>query len=296
MRKIITLTVLLLTLLSCTAHKVDNGTVESKQYGLTKAADQKAVLVLYPCFPCDAEHTKTEAYFLKNLEKKGITILLLSNNQKLFLTESEKNEYAKSLNSIFDENRIKKENVFIGGFSSGGNVALLLSSYLIKSYNPIQPKGLLVVDSPVDLERLYYNAQRDIIANVDPDAVEEGQFLTELFEKELGKPQENPEKYKTASPYLISQNSVENIQYLKGIRTRFYCEPDLEWQQNNRDRKFEDLNALMLKKTTESLQNLGNQNAEYIETKNRGIRANGKRHPHSWNIVEQEELVRWMLN
>lgn len=296
MRKIITLIVVSIILLSCKAKNMDNKSVKNNYYELTKAVDQKAVLVLYPCFPCNAENTKAEASFLKDLEKKGITTLLLNDNQKLFLTETEKNGYAKSLNSIFDKNRIKKENVFMGGFSSGGNVALLLSSYLIKNNNPIQPKGLLVVDSPVDLEQLYRNAQKDIAANAAPEAVEEGKFLTSLFEKELGKPQENPEKYKIASPYLISGNSIENIQYLKEIKTRFYCEPDLEWQQKNRERKFEDLNALMLKKANESLHHLGNQNSEYIETKNRGIRANGKKHPHSWNLVEQGELVKWMLD
>lgn len=296
MRKIITLTVLSITLLSCAAKNMGNGAVKNDHYELMKAANPKAVLVLFPCFPCDAEHTKMEAGFLKDIEKKGITTLLLNNNQKLFLTESEKNQYAKYLNSVFDKNKVKKENVFMGGFSSGGNVALLLSSYLIKNHNQIQPKGLFVVDSPVDLEQLYHNAQKDVAANIHPDAVEEGRFLIALFEKELGKPEENQGKYKVASPYLISGNSVENIQYLKGIKTRFYCEPDLEWQQKNRGRNFEDLNALMLKKANESLHNLGNQNTEYIETKNRGIRANGKKHPHSWNLVEQEELVKWMVD
>ncbi|WP_157837440.1 hypothetical protein [Chryseobacterium sp. P1-3] len=52
---------------------------------------------------------------------------------------------------------------------------------------------------------------------------------------------------------------------------------------------------MFLKKTNEALVNLGNHTAEYIETKNRGIRANGKKHPHSWNIVEQKGLVKWML-
>lgn len=296
MRKNIFLVVLsIFSLLSCSTVGIsENGIVKNEHYELNKSVNQKAVLVLFPCYPCDLENTKAEAGFLKNIEKEGITTLLLNSNQKLFLTESEKEEYARSLNKIFNKNKIKKENVFIGGFSSGGNVALLLSSYLIKSHDFIQPKGLLVVNSPIDLEQLYHNAERDIMANADSDAVEEGRFLTTLFKKELGKPSENLEKYKIASPYLMSCNSVENIQYLKDIKTRFYCEPDLEWQKSNRNRKFEDLNALMLKKGYEALMNLGNKNAEYIETKNRGIRANGKKHPHSWNLVEHGELVNWM--
>lgn len=294
MRKIIALTILSIVLLSCTAQNKDNRSAKNN-YELKKAIHQKAVLILFPCFPCDAENTKAEAGFLKDIEQKGITTLLLNYNQKLFLTAAEKAEYAKSLNLILDKNTVKKENIFIGGFSSGGNVAFLLSGYLVKNHDPIQPKGLLVVDSPVDLEQLYRNAQKDVAANADPDSVEEGGFLISLFEKKFGKPDENLEKYKIASPYLMSCNAIENIQYLKAVKTRFYCEPDLEWQMSKRDRKFENLNAFMLKKANESLLHLGNQNTEYIETKNRGIRANGKRHPHSWNIVEQEELVKWML-
>ncbi|MCQ9636341.1 hypothetical protein MP477_15390 [Chryseobacterium sp. WG23] len=287
--------VLSVIFLSCTAKKAEGQFIKGDHYELKKSENQKAVLVLFPCFPCDIEHTKMEAGFLKDIEKDGITTLLLDYNQKLFLTEAEKEEYSETLLSILDRHNVDKKNVFIGGFSGGGNIAFLLSGYLIKNNNSVQPKGMFVIDSPIDLEQLYYNAQKDISANIDADAAEEGKFLVELFEKELGKPSENQGKYKTALPYLISSNSIENIQYLKGIKTRFYCEPDLEWQQQNKGRKWEDLNAFVLKKANESLLNLGSQKSEYIETKNRGIRANGKKHPHSWNLVERGELVRWML-
>lgn len=295
MIKNIFLIILSIVLSGCAVKNTAGRVVKEELYELHTAPKQKAVLVLFPCFPCDIEHTKAEAMFLKDIEKEGVSVLLLNYNRKLFLTEAEKKEYASDLEAIFDKNKINKDNIFIGGFSSGGNVALLLSNNLIKNKSSVQPKGLLVVDSPVDLEKLYYNAEKDVVANVDPAAVEEGEFLVELFESELGKPDENLEKYKDVSPYLISVNSTENIQYLKGIKTRFYCEPDLEWQQKNRGRTFEGLNAFMLKKMNQSLISLGSRTSEYIETRNRGIRANGQKHPHSWNIVEREELVKWML-
>jgi len=31
------------------------------------------------------------------------------------------------------------------------------------------------------------------------------------------------------------------------------------------------------------------------ETQNKGIRGDGARHPHSWSIVDQEELIEWIL-
>src|SRR5690606_22123623 len=212
-----------------------------------------------------------------------------------FLNESEKTEYAKLLNTILDENKVEKENIFIGGFSSGGNISLLLSNFLLETKNTVEPKGVFIVDSPLDLEELYNGAKSDLNKNVDVEAVEEGKFLIELFENEIGKPSENIEEYKTISPYLISCNSIKNIEYLKNIKTRFYCEPDLEWQMKNKNRKYEEINAYKLEKAYNSLISLGSEKTEFIKTENRGIRANGEKHPHSWKIVERENLIKWIL-
>lgn len=281
-------------LVCCKTKNQEIKIIKDKNYELKIATEQKAVLILFPCYPCDIENTKTEAKFLKDLEKKGITTLLLNYNQKLYLTENEKVEYSKSINSIFDKNEVTKENIFIGGFSSGGNVSVLLANYLLKTENLIQPKGIFIVDSPLDLEELYNGAKSDIKRNLDKDAIEEGKFLVEMLEQEIGKPEISIEKYKTLSPYLISSNSTINIENLKNIKVRFYCEPDLEWQMKNRGRKYEELNAYKLEKTYNSLVNLGSKKAEFIKTKNRGIRANGEKHPHSWNIVESESLLKWI--
>jgi hypothetical protein len=279
---------------SCKTKKQETALIKGTHYELIKSSNQKAVLILFPCYPCDIENTKKEAFFLRDLEKEGITILLLDLNKKLYLTDDEQQNYAKILNHSLDSNKITKENVFIGGFSSGGNVAILLSNYLVKSKNTIEPKGVFVVDSPLDLEHLYKGAQNNIKLKANSDAYNEGIFITELFEKELGKPTENLEKYKQFSPYLMSLNGSENIANLKNIKVRFYTELDLEWQKKNRSRIYEDLNAYALEKTHETLIKLGNAKSELIKTQNRGIRANGEKHPHSWNIVEKQSLLNWL--
>lgn len=270
--------------------------IKGKNYELQITDPQKAVLVLFPCFPCDIANTRTEAKFLKNIEAAGITILLLNYNQKLFLTESEKAEYAKTLNTILDQNKVPRNNIYIGGFSGGGNIALLLSDYLLKTKNPLQPKGLMVVDSPIDLEALYNASKKDVAQNADAEAVAEGEFLIGLLEEKIGKPNENIEKYKTFSPYLVSCNATPNISSLKNIKTRFYSEPDLQWQSEHKKRTYNELNANQLERLNRSLKELGSTQTEFIATKNRGYRANGDRHPHSWNIVEQQSLINWMIN
>lgn len=276
--------------MNCAHQQSDN-----QNYILNVAETQKAVLILFPCFPCNKENTESEANFLKEINKNGITTILLDYNQKLFLSENEKLELSKSLNQIFDENKIEKKNIFIGGFSSGGNIAALITNYLLETKNEIEPKGIFIVDAPFDLEELYNGAKKDLARNANSDAVEEAEFLIEFLENRLGNPAENIENYVNHSPYLISQNSIQNISQLTKIKTRFYCEPALDWQAENRNRTYEDLNAFKLEKAYKSLIQTGNQNIEFINTENRGIRANGQRHPHSWNIVGRESLVKWIL-
>lgn len=276
--------------MSCGHKQSDN-----QDYILNSAKSQKAVLILFPCFPCNKEHTETEAVFLKEMDKIGITTILLDYNQKLFLTEIEKLELSEYLNQILDENKIEKENIFIGGFSSGGNVAALITNYLLETQNEIKPKGVFIVDAPFDLEELYKSAKKDLVKNADLDAVEEANFLIQHLEKELGNPVEEIDNYIKNSPYLISRNSIQNISQLTKIKTRLYCEPALDWQAENRTRVYEDLNAFKLEKTYESMIESGAKNVEFIETQNLGVRSNGQNHPHSWNIVMREDLVKWIL-
>ena len=39
----------------------------------------------------------------------------------------------------------------------------------------------------------------------------------------------------------------------------------------------------------------GNARAELITTTGKGYRPDGRRHPHSWSIVDELDLVRWLL-
>jgi hypothetical protein len=38
-----------------------------------------------------------------------------------------------------------------------------------------------------------------------------------------------------------------------------------------------------------------NKKIELIKTENKGYRNDGNRHPHSWSIVEVDDLLRWIL-
>jgi len=284
----------LLFLNACQSKKNEVKIITNKDYELKITSSQKAVLVLFPCYPCDKENTKSEAKFLDKIENDGITTLLLNINMKLYLSEEEKASYSKLINSILDDNKVDKSNVYIGGFSGGGNISLLVTNHLLKTNNELKPKGVFAIDSPIDIEKLYYNAKADIAKHASEVSYEESLYIVDLLEKSIGNPKDSILNYKKLSPYLSSIDYNENIKYLKDIKVNLYCEPDLEWQGENRNRKYEELNAYMLDKAYQSLKKIGSSKAKFIKTKNKGYRANGEKNPHSWSLVNKKDLLDWI--
>lgn len=284
-RKIYTLLFVFLLLMSCSP----NSKIKTEQYELQKSKHEKSVLIIFPCFMCSVENTKQEANFLKDIQNKKVTTLILNYNQKLFLEDFEKKELSDLLESIFKENNLNKHNVFYGGFSSGGNIALLLGNYQNQNKTEIIPKGIFVVDSPLDLELLYKSSQKDVESNG------ESAFLIDFFENSIGNPIQNKENYIKYSPFLVSEKTQPNLDDLKFSKIRFYSESDFEWFKTNRNKEKEELNFYHLLEAEKCLKTKG-FSVEFIKTKNRGYRANGDKHPHSWNLVEQNELLNWIFD
>ncbi len=179
--------------------------------------------------------------------------------------------------------------MFLGGFSSGGNVALLIADRL-------NPKGLFIVDSPIDLANFYIASEKRAKDDVN-NITSEADGLINLLNKRLGNPNEDISPYENYSPYTSKTDFTYNIHFSKNTAIRLYTEPDLVFQKQwFPNILFADLNTYSIQKMHTSLLKLGYQNIEYIETKNKGYRANGNRAPHSWSIVDEKEIVEWILD
>lgn len=267
----------------------------TSEFELIKADKQKGLLILFPCFPCDANNTLSEFEISEISTKNGYSVLAMNFNQHLFLSPEEKQELTKRLEDVISQNNLSTENIFIGGFSSGGNVSLLISNYLVQNKSKIQPKGVFVVDSPIDLLALYKTAKKNLKLNFSEPSIQEATWIKSFFDNEFGNPEKGITNYEKNSPYIFETQNIENLKDLKNLKIRFYTEPDLKWWQENRKNDYQDLNAYYVKKLSEKLkEKFGNKNIEFIETENKGYRSNGERHPHSWAIVDEEELIKWM--
>jgi hypothetical protein len=254
------------------------------------------LLVLFPCFPCNAENTRIEFDIIDVAIDNNITVLLMNFNQHLWLSSAEKSDLEVILTKAVREHNVNTDNTYIGGFSSGGNVSLLLADYLMSKESTIQPKGLFIVDSPIDLLALYETAQQTIKRNFSDIAIQEANWIVETSKADFGVGDTALSNYEKKSPYLSKTNSTKNLSHLSGVKIRLYSEPDTAWWKDNRQAEYKNMNAFYIEQLANDLSGLyGEDKVKYIKTKNRGYRANGDRHPHSWAIVDIKDLVSWIL-
>jgi len=310
MNKFLILVVLLISI-SCsqnTNEKTKQDKVAQKQvsktqniitesYELMIPENQKGLLIIFPCFPCDAENTKTE-FGIENLAlENNIAVLMMNFNQHLWLTENEKKELETIIINAISKHPINTGNTFIGGFSGGGNVSILLTDYLKSSGSVIQPKGLFIVDSPIDLLALYEVAKKTVEKNYSEVAVQEAQWIVSSFDEEFGTGDSSLMNYENKSPYTSKTHSLKNASHLKDLTTRFYSEPDTLWWRENRQAEYVDMNAFYIEQLANDLRKRNGENSiTYITTQNKGYRTNGDRHPHSWSIVDKKDLIDWMVD
>ena len=289
---------------ACLSKKVDkqdeknpkSAIIISENYELIITKKQYGFLILFPCFPCNAKNTSTQFNIIDIATANNISVLLMNFNQHLWLSNSDKKDLEKIIIDAVNQYGIKIDNTYIGGFSSGGNVTLLLTDYLKLTESSIQPKGLFIADSPVDLLGLYKSSQKAIEKNISVPAVQEANWINETFNLEFGTGDTSFTNYENKSPYFSSTNSTKNISNLNGLKIRLYSEPDTLWWKRNRQADYEDMNAYYLEQLANDLGDLyGVDQVTYITTKNRGYRANGNRHPHSWSIIDEKDLVNWIL-
>ena len=252
----------------------------------------KSLLILFPCFSCDAADTRSESPIADTAVANGIAVLLMNFNRHILMSDAEKQAVLDTIAAAVKAHGVHARNTFIGGFSSGGNVSVLLAKELVRAPRlGIGLRGVFSVDSPLDLVHLYDCSKLDLAKSTFPQYKDEARMVVALLDSTLGSPADSLANYERAAPLL---NSSASVAPLKDLPIRFYTEPDTAWWRTHRDDSYEELNAFAMKRIHDTLVATGNTRVEYITTENRGVQ-HGNRHPHAWSIVEELELVRWMV-
>ncbi|MEP2024923.1 hypothetical protein, partial [Reichenbachiella sp.] len=234
---------------------------------------------------------------LEKAKANQIAIVYSNLNKKLWFEENELNELSETIQKIFTTNNLPTDHLYISGFSSGGDVALLVGDYLTKNEQlNLTPKGIFIVDSPIDLAELYFSSEKNLQRNFSEVSVQESNWIIKMLGDRFGNPNQSLTAYEAFSVFTLKTSSIKNINNLKNTKIRLYTEPDSLWWKEHRMADFDQTNAYLIKELSKTLINAGFTKTEYIPTENRGVRSNNERHPHSWSIVETGELINWILD
>jgi hypothetical protein len=181
---------------------------------------------------------------------------------------------------------------YVGGFSIGGSTAIKFAENAT-----IKPNAVFAIDPPLDFERFYNTAEREVRLSVNTTPDEERVYMIERIGKEMGgSPKGAIKNYYKTSPYSFSDTTQTAIKNIIKLPLRIYTEPDVNWWLKEFATDFTGMNASECSAMINELNRLGNTKAELMITQNKGYRKpDNSRHPHSWSIVENNELIEWLL-
>lgn len=238
-----------------------------------------------------SDSAKLKAY---NLGICTLTIVPTSQSLDNLTSNDILNSIDNMIGAVIKIYKIPKQKIVIGGMSVAGTGAIRYAEYCFsnKSKQGIKPIGVFGVDPPLDYQRLYYEAKNSIKRNFSRDAVDEGKLITKLLTNNLkGTPETNIKSYQANSPFCYSATNGGNTYLLNNLAVRVYTEPDINWWIDNRRKDFYDINAIDNAALINQLKLNGNSKANLITTNYKGVNLEG--HPHSWSIVDEDELLIW---
>lgn len=229
--------------------------------------------------------------------QNGILIIVPSINYNLCLDEVTMEFLNTSFETAIKKYKAPKDKIVLGGFSLGGMNAIRYVQ--LANENPklttIKPLAVYGVDPPLDLARIYYSFLQTKELNFSEVAVNEATNYLGRMERSFGgSPKDAPEMYIKYSMYSKTEKEGGNAIHLKNTPIRIYADVDLNWHLKERQTDLYNINALDQTAMINQLRIAGNEKAEFINALGKGYRANGKRHPHSWSIVDAEDLMDWI--
>jgi hypothetical protein len=234
--------------------------------------------------------------FIRYATDKGMAVLYATTKNRLefFFDDASMEEVYEYILANVVKYRIPKSNIMFCGMSLEGTRALRMQMYINGAGTEhLNVKAIAVCDAPLDMNRFYRTCKKAAQLNFHPASANEGRWVSEYLATNLGgSPDSVPSAYTSYSPY--THDDVEsNTREFLDVSIRAYTEPDVSWWMENRGKDYYDMNSLDLAAFINQLNLMGNSEAELIVTSDKGYHPDGERHPHSWSIVDEKELIDW---
>jgi len=270
----------------------------SGYYLALEPAEQEieGVLVLLPGFGQRAEAIFPETKLPNVAYANSILTIGFAEGTKLYADEEIQDKFTAVLSDVIERYSVSKEKFVLGGYSAGGTVALRYSELCLESPGrfPIVPKGVFMVDSPIDIFSIWEGLEENLKNNYSEIAVQEAEYAMGIIKESYGVPRDNLAIYAKMNPFSMNKVYGENEIHLKNIAVRAYHDVDISWRLKNRNQSVKDNNFFVTSELINRLLLLGNKEAEFIQTFRTGYRSDGQRHPHSWSIVDEVECITWI--
>jgi surfactin synthase thioesterase subunit len=263
------------------------------------------VLVLLPGYggnpdSFDPTSAQSPSTLPSQLAERGVlTLVAVPESQTLYEHEGAVRALDALLAHALPMHHAAGRPMVIGGFSAGGTGAVRYAQYCAqrKCEAVTELAGVFAVDAPLDLERLFRSAALSVERAAPRTFVAEDHMIVQTLRRALGgTPDEARDAYRLQSAVLASAPDGGNAQLLADIPIRLYSEPDVQWWIQERNLDYYALNSIDHATMINLLRIAGNSRAELITTTGRGFRPNGQRHPHAWSIVDETDLLQWLLD
>jgi pimeloyl-ACP methyl ester carboxylesterase len=256
-----------------------------------------AVLVLLDGYGGNAENFLTETKIDEAAFENNILTVCIPTGMRLYADSLIISLLNKTISEVLTAYKIPKTKLVMGGFSSGGTILLRYAELCNQNPGnyPAVPRMLFTGDSPIDLAGLYRSSKRELQKNFTGWWLDEARMIIDRLYKKAGDPATNKKAWQTINPFNAADTTAGNEKYLAGIAYRTYHDVDVQWQMENRSRSLYQANALDASELISRLRLRGHKEADFIQSKIPGQRSDGRRHPHSWNIIDADELIKWIF-
>jgi len=254
------------------------------------------VLVLLAGFGQVPEDSPSETKLHNVTYRNNILTIFCAAGNKLYADSSAQAKLTAIIKDVIAKYKVKSNSFVLGGYSAGGMIALRYVELCneFPTQFPIQPKAVFTVDSPIDIFTIYDQLEESAKNNYSDIAVEEAVRAMGHIKNDHGIPRENVSTYAKLTAFSMNKSYSDNEKYLKNTAVRTYHDVDIAWRISNRNQTVHNSNYEVTAELINRLVLMGNSKAEFMQSFQTGYRSNGQRHPHSWSIVNEVELVQWM--
>ena len=274
----------------------------SKQgYTLHLPESEPIATIIFPSGSAlDTTRNIDEYAIIKPALAKNMAVLFVSTGKgiEFLFTDKDINIIDRLVKDALEKYELKNKSIFLAGMSLGGTMALRYSEYcfLNKSGFGLKPNAIAICDAPLDMVRMWHEQEQAIKNNFHPNAVGEARWVLHYLKKHLGgAPNESMGAYIDYSPFTYKNENNSKIDLFKHVPIRMYHEPDIKWWVENRGKDYNTINSIDLAGFYNYLRQAGNMEVELITSHNKRKDFKKGSSPHTWTIVDNEELVAWFL-